>query len=283
MLTALSRTRRFLKPNLPPWAHEALRVAFYRLALPPARLFVRIRELMGVDYSAAPPGYILAQYGLPDSASYTRTGQKKLKMIKEHLARTGFEISPHSRILDFGVGSARALCAFHDEYPQASCYGCDLKADVVEWANKYRPELTVVKNELLPPLRDDLKDFHLVYALSVWTHMPEPACSAWLRHMHERIKPGGVLFLTIAEPSTEVARNHGFDPDALAARVRANGGCLYDPGTDMTYIQKEWLESQIKGRFTLRYFGEAQGHTQYAVVLQRSAAKRSRSGINRHS
>lgn len=277
MLAALNATRKILKPNLPPWAHKALRVAWYRLALPPARLFVRARELLGTDYSVAPPGYILAQYGMNEPASFARTGEKKVAMIEHHLGELGLKIPADARILDFGTGSARALCAFHKHYPKATCYGCDLKADVIEWANRHRPELTVVKNEMQPPLRADLKDFDLVYALSVWTHMPEAACSAWLSHMHERMKPGGVLFLTIAEPSTAIALDHGFNPDTLAKRVRANGGCLYDPGTDMTYIQKEWVERQAKGKFSLRYFGPGHGHSQYAVVLERLPAKKARS------
>lgn len=249
--------------------HKLLRVMWYSLVLPPVRFVSRIAERFGANYAIAPPAHILAQYGMNDAAQYVRVGQKKRTMIQHHLSEQGLAISHNARILDFGCGAAGTLCAFHEHFPDASCFGCDLKDDVVDWVRRYRPELTVARTKPFPPLPDDFDSFDLVYGISVWTHMPERACSEWLRHMHRRIRRGGILFFTIAEPSTLLARNHGFDPNHLADKVRESGGCLYDSGTDMTYIQRDWLENEIKRLFRLLYFGPAKGHSQWAAVLER--------------
>ena len=265
-----------MKPKLPPWAHKALRVAWYRLVLPPARAYSRLREIAGADYSAAPPGHILAQYSIDTPSAYTRIGDKKLAMVLHHLGELGIALPDDARILDFGCGAAGTLCAFHRRFPRATLFGCDLKPDIIDWIKRYRPALTVAANELAPPLPKAFTDFDLVYAISVWTHMPEAACASWIQHMHERIKPGGTLFFTVADPAT-MARKHGFDPKELSARVKGSGGCFFESGTDMTYIQQEWVEKQIAKRFSLRYFGPLKGHSQSVVVLERLPAARTRS------
>ena len=269
MLTTVNAARRRLKPILPPFGHKLLRVAWYGAVLPPIRALSSLRERTGASYTDAPPGHILAQYSLNDAAQYRRVGEKKFAMISGKLRDEGITVPKDARILDFGCGAAGTLDAFSRHLPKAEPYGCDLKADVTGWVKKYRPRLTVTKTKPAPPLPADYKDFDLVYAISVWTHMPETACSEWLEHMHSRIKKGGILFMTVAEPSTDFARRHGFDPKELAERTRKNGGCLYDAGTDMSYIQREWVEREIKGRFKLRYFGPVDGHVQYAVILER--------------
>lgn len=120
----------------------------------------------------------------------------------------------------------------------------------------------------MPPLPPEFDNFDLIYAISVWTHMPEPACAAWIHYLHERLRPGGILFFTLVEPSTDFVRRHGFEPASLAPKVSANGGCLHDSYVDMTYIQVEWIERQIEGKFALRYFGPTD-YVQWGAVLER--------------
>lgn len=269
MFSALLAARGRLTPYLPPFARRITRIAWYYLVLPPARASAALRERFGRDYSSAPPPHILAQYGITSPAVRVHRGEQKYAMIQQHLSDVGLSLPPNPRILDFGCGAVGTLSAFARHLPDAISFGCDLKADVVAWAKKYRPHLIVVRNEPSPPLPPEFTDFDLVYAISVWTHMPESACSDWLKHMHERIKPGGVLFFTIVEPSSEVPRKHGFDRQQLSIRVRESGGCLYDAGTDLTFIQRGWLENQIRGRFSLRYLGPAKGYSQWSVVLEK--------------
>lgn len=264
MLSALIDARKRLKPYLPRVARRAMRAVWHGLILPPVRAYAGFRERAGTKYDDPPP-HVLAQYGLTSPDQRRRVGTAKREMIEQHLRDVGLSIPNDARILDFGCGAVGTLSAFARAYPDASCYGCDLKADVVSWAKRYRPNLRVEQTSPMPPLPNEFRDFDLVYAISVWTHMTEEACSAWLQHMHERTE--GVLFFTIVEPTSRSAANNGYDPELMAEKVRKNAGCFYDTATDVTLMQKEWLEREAEGRFNICYFGPAKGHNQWAVVL----------------
>jgi hypothetical protein len=66
-----------------------------------------------------------------------------------------------------------------------------------------------------------------------------------------------------------MATKHGFDPHDLEKRVRANGGCLYEGGTDMTYITREWMKRQARCRFGMVHFGSGEATGQSTVVLRK--------------
>lgn len=269
-LTALNKLRARVKPVLPPWAHKLLRMAWHHVALPPLRLASQVRELAGADRSGAPPTHLLAQYAYASAEEFLPDGDVRYEMIRRLLSEQAVSLPQATRILDFGCGLAAALLAFQRHLPKATCHGCDVRQDPVGWLARHHGELKVVRNAPLPPLPDDFSNFDLVYAISVWTHMPAVACSAWIAHMHSRLNMGGCLLFTFVEPSTDLVRRHGFDPATLPDRVRANGGCLFDSGTEMTYIQKEWIERQAEGKFKLRYVGPTE-YVQWGALLQRNA------------
>ena len=269
MLKALKAFRETVKPILPSGGHKALRTAFYGTVLPVMRGFDRVREGLGADFGDPPPPSVLAQYGLEDPAQYKRVGGKEARSIIDALAHADRSLPDTARVLDFGCGAAGAMSALHEMYPKAKIYGCDIKGDVIGWVERNRPQLTVSVTEPMPPLPDDYADFDLVYAISVWTHMPPEVCMAWLRHMHERLNPSGALVMTVVPPDHPIVRRHGFDPATLPAVVRAAGGCYFDPGKDMSYIDREWFEAQ--DLFDLRHFGPPSEIKQQIVVLTKRA------------
>lgn len=265
MLNALKAFRDVVKPVLPSSGHKALRSAFYGAVLPVMRGWASVRERLGADYSSAPPPAILAQYNFGSPDAYRRVGGKQARSVLHGLEEAGIALPEDPRILDFGCGAGGALLAMHERFPKAAVYGCDLKGDVIAWVNKYHPELAVRITRPAPPLPADFTGFDLVYAFSVWTHMPAAACQGWLDHLHERLKPGGAVVITVISPDSELVRRHGFDPATLPRQVRAAGGCLYDAGKDMSYIDRQWFEEQPL--FRLHYYGEPKEVIQQLVVL----------------
>lgn len=264
-LRTLQVIRDTMKPVLPSGGHQALRTMFYGSVLPAMRTYDAIAERMGKDFSQAPPPSILAQYGMASADAYTRIAGKEARTILHHLKEAGIALPETPRILDFGCGAAGPLSALHDLLPGSQAYGCDLKDDVLAWVRKYRPSLTVRTTAPQPPLPADYKDFDLIVSVSVWTHMPPGACQAWLDHMHERLKPGGAFVLTVISPDRPLVRRHGFDPATLPKIVRDAGGCFYDAGKDMSYIDRQWFEEQPL--FELHYYGEPKEIGQQIVVL----------------
>src|SRR5262249_60680166 len=51
-------------------------------------------------------------------------------------------------------------------------------------------------NTLQPVLGYDDDAFDLIYALSVFTHLPEPDQLTWMDELHRVLRPGGHLILT---------------------------------------------------------------------------------------
>lgn len=267
-LTALRRFRSWLKPISPPWLHRALRLAWYAVVLPPLRLASRISAKGGEGGSSAVPSFLLAQYDLASEEEFRSDGEDKAAVVCGLLERFRLPLPKSPRILDFGCGLGSALLALRERFPVSACFACDLKEDAVAFLRRNYPEVIAETNRPMPPLPEAFAELDLVFAISVWTHMPEAACESWIAHMHDRLKPGGILLFTFAEPSTDLVRRHGFDPATLPAKVTANGGCLHDRGTDMTYIDTQWIERQARGRFEPVHVGPT-GYIQWGAVLRR--------------
>jgi SAM-dependent methyltransferase len=51
-------------------------------------------------------------------------------------------------------------------------------------------------NEIAPPLPYPDSSFDFVYAISVFTHLPENLQDAWMQDCRRVLKPGGFLFFT---------------------------------------------------------------------------------------
>jgi SAM-dependent methyltransferase len=72
-------------------------------------------------------------------------------------------------------------------------------------------------NQLEPPLRYEDGQFDLVYAISVFTHLPHDLERAWIAELSRIVAPAGLLLLT----------THG---DSYADRLEADERPLYDSG-----------------------------------------------------
>jgi len=58
--------------------------------------------------------------------------------------------------------------------------------------------VTLEINAIEPPLAFADATFDLVYAISVFTHLPETLQWPWIVELHRVIEPGGVLLLTLS-------------------------------------------------------------------------------------
>jgi SAM-dependent methyltransferase len=142
---------------------------------------------------ALPPiEFIRYTCGYEDYDEYQRSGLEVFTMID--LAARHFGGKPvceFERVLDFGCGAGRIMQYVPCE---TKLYGCDVNKPVVSFARNNYLHATVYNNDPEPPLdfRDGL--FDLVYAFSVFSHLPHDVETRWLREL-QRVGALGCLYL----------------------------------------------------------------------------------------
>jgi SAM-dependent methyltransferase len=167
--------------------------------------------------------------GTDDVEVFVVLGRAGYKALKGSLRRAGIETSSLGRVLDFGCGVGRVLRYWH-AHPDVELHGTDLNPQSIAWSQENLGFARFKTNSIEPVLDYPDGYFGLVYALSVFTHLPEPMQAPWLAEVLRIIRPGGLLYFTthgdsyrrMLEPDLQVK----FDRDELIV------GGVDDPGSN---------------------------------------------------
>jgi len=117
--------------------------------------------------------------------------------IRTLLSQAGYKFEELKNILDFGCGVGRFFYSFADNLsPDQRLYGTDINEPCVAWCKENLPLVQVEKNGLLPPLNFDEGKFSLIYACSVFSHLPIEFQLAWAVEMYRCLGTGGCFFFT---------------------------------------------------------------------------------------
>jgi SAM-dependent methyltransferase len=146
------------------------------LPLPPARLIVRVA-------------------GTGDADWFLESGRRAAASIREALGRQNVAVEDLDALLDFGCGCGRVIrnwAELHD----VDRVGVDLNPAAVRWCRANLPFATFEENGLPPPLPFEDDRFELVYALSVFTHLPEELQLEWMTELRRVLRPGGWLLVS---------------------------------------------------------------------------------------
>lgn len=103
-----------------------------------------------------------------------------------------------SKILDFGVGYGRLLRLMYYFSDPGDLYGCDPWDRSIELCKSDGVLGHLAQSDYLPvelPFGDQA--FHLIYCFSVFTHLSPRACKAAFSALRRRIRPDGLLVITI--------------------------------------------------------------------------------------
>jgi SAM-dependent methyltransferase len=103
---------------------------------------------------------------------------------------------PRKVLLDFGTGWGRIARCFLRDIPAEHIVGVDVEPDLVKICRATFPGPRFLGCNPLPPLsfRDESVDFIVGY--SVFSHLSEAACRAWIAEFARILKPGGMAALT---------------------------------------------------------------------------------------
>jgi SAM-dependent methyltransferase len=186
----------------------------------------RIFEGLASKPKAKPrtPDHLMIRVSGSSDISFYATGHIATRQIRDLLHEVGKDLNDFHTILDFGCGCARVLMAFFHEGVNAEFYGSDIDEEAMLWAQKnFAPAARFNANGVLPPTRHESNMFDFVYAISVFTHLPEDHQDAWLSELARILKPGGVLITTVHGPRTQ-----SFLPPEVRAAVERKGFLYVD-------------------------------------------------------
>jgi SAM-dependent methyltransferase len=143
-----------------------------------------------------PRRLLITVAGNPDPAWFLESGRQTAGAIRGALERRGVAIEQVGAMLDFGCGCGRVVRHWAD-LPRTRLVGSDYNARLVAWCRANLPHAHFDRNELAPPTRYDHGEFDVVYALSVFTHLPQELQHRWLDEFARVLRPGGHLLLTL--------------------------------------------------------------------------------------
>jgi SAM-dependent methyltransferase len=147
------------------------------------------------------------------------------------------------RVLDFGCGSGRALRHFLHQARAGDWHGCDISAECIDWVSAHlSPPVTVHRTNELPPLPFGDREFDLIYATSVFSHLTD-SWSAWLLELQRILKADGILIATFMGPgAVEVIANEPWDDGNYGMNVLGYGNPWWANGP-MVLISEWWLRA----------------------------------------
>jgi len=179
------------------------------------------------------------------------------------LKKRGLDIDDLGAILDFGCGCGRVIRYFNS-LKRARLYGTDYNPKMIDWCKKNLPFAEFEVNAPSPPLVYGDGSFGLVYAFSVFTHLPETLQVTWLAELSRVLKPGGYLLLTThgapyADAFLPPPEREQFRSGQLVVLNEGSSGTNYCSAFHpATYVK----QSLVKGFETLEFVpGEGPGQT----------------------
>ena len=142
-----------------------------------------------------PPRLIVRVAGTADVGWFLESGRLAAESIRSSLARHARRMEELGSLLDFGCGCGRVTRRWV-ELDRTDVHGADANEHAVAWCRANLPFARFASNGLAPPLAYADESFDLVYALSVFTHLPEELQLTWMRELERLLRPGGFLLLT---------------------------------------------------------------------------------------
>jgi SAM-dependent methyltransferase len=158
-------------------------------------------------------------------ATFLRSGVSDLLAIVETLAEAIATPSPSMRspfpnrptVMELGCGLGRLLRHAPDA-TRAEMIATDVNADSLGWCRANLPDVTYHLHGPLPPIESlAAASVDIIYAHSVFTHIPLERQHAWLRELERVLRPGGWLVATVLGREQQDALLNTEQHDILAA------------------------------------------------------------------
>ena len=208
----------------------------------------------------------------PSVEWFIQSGQAAADSLRELLARNEVPIAEIGSMLDFGCGCGRVVR--HWANLSTAVHGCDYSTGLVNWCRRRLPFARFETNSLAPTLPYADASFELVYALSVFTHLPRTLQQQWMGELARVLTPNGYLVVSThgeacLDSLTEVERNR-FRDGQLVVRNDAEAGT----NRCGVFFSEEYVRLHLATGFLIRDYaprGARRNPPQDLVLLQTRA------------
>ncbi|MDX6719975.1 MAG: hypothetical protein QOJ63_2229 [Solirubrobacteraceae bacterium] len=203
---------------------------------------------LGPDGLPIPPPLLRVEnVNTTDLDYFFERGEAAAKAFAVVSERHGLPIAEVSKLLDFGCGCGRVLRHWAP-YSGLEPWGSDLNVPATEWIEANLPFAHARANGLQPPLPHGDGTFDLIYAISVFTHLPLEIGEAWMAEMHRLLRPGGLLMFTVHHDHyvpqltrrERAAYERGEYVVQFAEAAGANICCSYHPRTYLEQLTSDF-------------------------------------------
>jgi SAM-dependent methyltransferase len=228
---------------LPPAARRALRIAAAEL---PRRVRDFVPDLVNRE-QLPPPALRFHVAGSSDRRSFLTIGANAARQIVGAASRHRDPASLRD-LLDFGCGCGRIARHIPRLLPQARVSGIDIDASAVAWcAGHLEGDWQVSAPD--PPSDLAPGSFDVIYAVSVFTHLPEERQRRWIAELHRLLREDGLLIVTTLGPELVWTRP---DLDTAQRERLLSRGFVYAPGAasfneDSSFQSREYIEHHWDG------------------------------------
>lgn len=165
-------------------------------------------ELVSQSYLVPPVSY--NQKNLPafpsDTIQANTTGQSGVPTLREAFIfykdciatfeELGKPVVETNRILDFGVGWGRITRFFLRDLPIENIYGMDVTPEFIQICKETFQSEQFYTCQPHPPTIFPDNHFDFIVGYSVFSHLSEDTCMAWMKEFSRTLVPGGIVAVT---------------------------------------------------------------------------------------
>ena len=189
---------------------------------------------------------ILPGYPGREGAAFFRFIESSLRSfaVYRQLAQPLGGFAALDRVLDFGSGWGRLTRALRHHLPAERIWACDLYSDAVGWQAETFGVNGVVS--VTDPARFALPlDFSIVFAGSVFSHLPDGLFQRWLTRLHAATAPRGLLAFSVHD-AAYAPEGQAIDDRGIGFAEWSESGSLDARIYGMSYVRQDYVARAIR-------------------------------------
>lgn len=218
-------------------------------------------ELISRSYLTPPVSH--KQKELPafpsDTIQSNTTGQSGVPTLREAFIfykdcietfeELGKPISETNRVLDFGIGWGRITRFFLRDLPIENIYGVDVTPEFVEICKETFKSEQFYTCQPQPPTTMPDNHFDFIVGYSVFSHLSEDTCMAWMKEFSRILMPGGIVAMTTrGRPFFDVCESQKKKQMGKQGYLEALGRLFPDfDAARARYGRGEFVHSNVEG------------------------------------